>query len=135
VELQQVERVRAQVRQAALDERGQVLAVVPRGHVRAQPTPGLGRHHDLFRSLGPQPRHQPLRAAVAVHVGGVDEVDALVHRAVQRAQRLGVVGAAPGVAADGPGAEADRGDAEGGATQRAVLHACPQSSGRTSIFR
>ena len=58
---------------------------------------------------GPQPADKPLRAPVAVYVGGVEERHAGVGCGAQRRQRLVLVDFAP-VGPDLPGAEADRGD-------------------------
>src|SRR5439155_2404042 len=58
--------------------------------------------------------------AGGVDVGGVDEVDAGVERGVDDADRLVVVGLAPG--AEHHGAEAQLADRDAGASQRTVVH-------------
>jgi hypothetical protein len=55
-----------------------------------------------------------------VDVGGVDEVDARIERAVDDPDRLVVVALAPG--AEHHRAEAERTDLDPGASERAVLH-------------
>ena len=107
VQLQQIQRVGLEILQAALDEGGQVLAVEALGDERLQALAGLGRDVERVAALAAQARQQLFTVAVAVDVGGVEEVHAAIQRAVQRRQRLAIVDRAPG-AADGPGAEADR---------------------------
>jgi hypothetical protein len=61
-----------------------------------------------------------LRLAGRVDVGGVDEVDPGVERAVDDADRVVVVGVAPG--AEHHRAEAELRDLDAGASERAVIH-------------
>src|SRR6185436_1120344 len=99
----------------------EVLARVALRRLLGQAPAGLGGDVDLLAPLAAEAGDQPLAAAVAVDVRGVDEVRARVHRGVQGAHGLLVVHRAPR-AADRPGAEADRGDGQAGAAERAVLH-------------
>jgi hypothetical protein len=64
---------------------------------------------------------QPFAAAVAVHVGGVDEAHAGIRCRVQRRERVGVGDLAP-VTPELPRAEADRGHVAAGAAERASFH-------------
>ncbi len=47
---------------------------------------------DLVPATGEQPGNEPLVAAAAVDVGGVDESHAEVQAAIERGKRFGVVG-------------------------------------------
>jgi hypothetical protein len=106
VQLHQVQTIHAQVAQTVLDPGRQILARVALHRLRRQPASGFRRHDDLFLALPLQPGDQPFAAAHPVHVGGVDEIDAAIHGAVQRGQRFRVVHLAP-CPADGPRAERD----------------------------
>src|SRR6185503_15056243 len=77
---------------------------------------------DALRALAHNPTDHALAAPVAVGERGVDEVDAEVDGAVERLDRLVVVGASPLRAADAPGAVADLRDLESGCSKRAMLH-------------
>src|SRR5436190_629272 len=79
---------------------------VPVGGLSLELPAGFRRDEDVFaRSLATEARDQPLAAAVAVHVGGVNQIDTGVHRRMQGLHRLGVVDLSP-EAPDSPGAEA-----------------------------
>ena len=106
VELDQIERFGVQVRQAALDETGQVFGGIAVRDMRIEPPPGFRRHADCFGPLPEHLRDQALAVPVAVHVGGVDKVHAQVDCAVERGNRLAIVHAAPR-AANRPRAKAD----------------------------
>ncbi len=74
VQLHQVERLDLEVHQAPVDEAFDGLGRVGVGNVRIESTTRLGGHHHLSgRPLAAEPGDQPLRTAVAVHIGGVDE--------------------------------------------------------------
>ena len=82
----------------------------------------LGGHHDLVAAASDGLADQFLAVERAVDLGGVDVGDAQVQRAVDSADRLGVVkapaaGVGPG---HGHGAQADPGDVQ--PAQRHVLH-------------
>ena len=62
-----------------------------RGVVRVAHEPELRREHDLVAAAGDRPADQLLVGERAVHVGGVEEGDAELERAVDRRDRLGVV--------------------------------------------
>src|SRR5581483_4681922 len=122
-------RVEAQVAQAAL-RAGEDPVGGKRllgGHARRRgPRPVLRRHlaRDVddavrFPDRGP---HELLAVAVAVAVGGVDEVDAQLDRTAERAERLLVVGADPSAAADAPRPEAELRDLEARPAERPVAH-------------
>jgi hypothetical protein len=69
----------------------------------------LGRDHDRHLGVfGAETADQPLAAAVAVDVGGVEERDAGIDRRIHRRQRDAVVGLAP-AATDRPRTEPDLG--------------------------
>src|SRR5262249_30544863 len=82
VQLQQVERVGVEVAKASLDERGQMLAIVPFGHMRAQSPPGFRGHNDRLLPLAPEPGDEPLRVPVPVDVRRIEKVDAKVRGAM-----------------------------------------------------
>src|SRR5439155_5966249 len=106
-ELQEIDGVRLEVAQAPVDPRRKVLAVVPFRRLPGQPAPGLRRHPQAVAgALAAQAGHETLAAAVAVDVGGVDEVHAGLDGGMKGAQRVAVVDGTPRPA-DGPGAEAD----------------------------
>ena len=80
----------------------------------------LGRQDDLVASALDGPSHEFLVLEWAVHVGGVEEVDAAVERLVNRGNRLAVVAHAVELAHT-HAAEALRGDLEV-LTQLATFH-------------
>jgi hypothetical protein len=82
MELQQVEAVDLQVLQTALDELAEVVRVVARRVVRAQPAPGLGGDVERLAALFAQLCQQALATAVTVNVCSVEKIDAQVERAV-----------------------------------------------------
>ena len=89
----------------------------------------LGRDHRAFPpavALREPPADDRLGepATVAVHVGGVEEVDAEVERAVHDPVAFGLLGLHAGLAAHAEvhGAEAQRADAEAGAAEQSVVH-------------
>src|ERR687894_300954 len=114
VELEEIQRLDAEVPEAPLDEGREVLGVVPFGGVRVEAAAGLGRDEDLVaRAVLEQPADELLAAAIAVDVGGIEKVDAEVYGAVEGG--VGVVLAhGPPLAAEGPGAEADLGHPHAG---------------------
>src|SRR5258708_4553444 len=121
MELEQFNRVGFEVLEAAFDERDQVLAVVAAGLVRIEAAAGFGGNMELFAAFFAQLRQQPFAAAIAIHIGGVEEIDATIKRPMQRSQRLLVLHATPG-AADGPGTEADRRNLPTGSSKFAIFH-------------
>jgi hypothetical protein len=81
----------------------------------------LGREDDVVAAAaGERLGDDLLGLAARVDVGGVDEVDPRVERAVDDPDRLVVVGVAPG--AEHHRAEAQRADLHAGTAERAVLH-------------
>ena len=63
-----------------------------------------------------------LAVAVAIGESGIEEGDALLHRFAQRLATFTVVHAAPHLAADTPGTEADFADAVSRISERTTLH-------------
>src|SRR5215217_4819515 len=122
VDLVQVDPVRAQPAQAVLhftdDPAARVAELV---RVVAHLAVDLGGQDDVV-ALPVRERlaHDLLRLAARVHVGGVDEVDPGVERAVDDADRRVVVGLAPG--AEHHRAEAERADAYTGPAEASILH-------------
>ena len=89
----------------------------------------LGGEHDLVAAVLDRPADELLVGERAVHVGGVEEVDAEVEGAVDRGDRLGVVAAGVEVG-HAHAAESEGGDGELRA-ERAALHSMVlQESGR-----
>src|SRR5690606_4293949 len=135
MQLQQVEGLDLQVAAAAVDPLLQVLRGVAGHLLPGQATPGLGRHERaLAAALLEHARDQALGMAVAVHVGGVDEIQAGIQRRVQRGDRLAVVDRAPG-RADRPGAEADLADCVAGTAESSGTHAWTPGTGRAGRQR
>ena len=119
VELDEVERLDLEVFQAPVDPAAEVLVAVAGDRLLRQAAAGLGGDEDV----GGSPRLQdlgddPLRAAVAIDVGRVDEGDAGVERGVERRDRVALLDLAP-APADRPGAEPDLADAAAGASKLA----------------
>ena len=110
MELDEVEPLDGEVREAPVHEGGEVPLVVAVRHVRVETATRLRGHEKRLRPLPPQPRDEPLGEAVTVDVGGVEEIDAVVERGVERGHRFGLVGAAPLRTADAPRAETDLGN-------------------------
>jgi hypothetical protein len=81
----------------------------------------LGGEHDPVAAALERLADDLLRLAAGVDVGGVDDVDARVERAVDDPDRLLVVGVAPG--AEHHGAEGEGADLDAGAAEGAVAHA------------
>jgi hypothetical protein len=50
--------------------------------------PDLGREDRAFATIAQRPAHQPLVLAAPVHVGGVDQCDPELERAMNRPNRL-----------------------------------------------
>src|SRR5215212_32165 len=106
MELEEIQGFDAQVLQAPLDEGGEMLVIVALGGMRVETTSCLGGDEDLIpRSPPEQPADEPLAAAVAVNVGGVEEVDAEVYGPVQSRIRFLITHLSP-LAPEGPGPEA-----------------------------
>ena len=80
----------------------------------------LRRQHDVVAAALERLADDLLGLAGGVDVGGVDEVDPGVQRAVDDADRVVVVGVAPG--AEHHRAEAELRDLDAGASERAVVH-------------
>ena len=85
--------------------------------------PELGGQHHLVAATFERLPDQFFIGVRPVDLGGVDESDPQVERAVNRADRFGVVGARPGVSeGHAHGAQADPRDVE--VTQLHMLHGC-----------
>ena len=122
VELDKIEAVDGEVRQAAVDEGGEVRGVVAVGGVRREPPAGLRNDVERLRPFAAEPCDEAFGEAVAVDVGGVKEIDTGVDGCMERGKRGFLVGASPLATADGPGAEADLRDIPTGATEGACVH-------------
>ena len=129
VELLHVDRVEAEVLEAALRARADVRGGERLVGVRVRSGgPGAVLRRDLRRNvdglaaLADGLPDQPLGVAVAVAEGGVDEVQPEIDRAVQRSQRLVVLRPDPRALADAPGAVADLGDLESCVAELAKVH-------------
>ena len=96
---------------------------------------GLGGEEDVFAlEVGDGFAEDGFAVAVGVDVGGVEEVAAGFHADVDEVGGFFVLGGAPGFeelvgAAEGAGAEAELGDFEAGAAERAVVHGGLQVQG------
>ncbi len=107
MKLDQIQAFDAEVLQAAIDEAFEIGLGIAVGHMRAQPSAGLGRHHWTLTAARLQDIGNDLfRAAIAIDVGGVDEGHAGIEGGVQRCAAIGLADIAPR-AADLPGPEAD----------------------------
>ncbi len=123
VQLDQVQCLHFQVLQTAVDEPFDVLRRVPGGDVRIEAASGLCcNDHPGVRPGTPDGGQTALTAPVAVHVGGVEEVDPFVQGSTERCLGVIVSHLAP-VAADRPGSKTDLGDLEPGSAQRTLRQA------------
>jgi hypothetical protein len=127
VQLDQVERVHAEVAARPVVPLAEVRGDVVLGHL-LDAAAHLGRHEDVT-ALGEEPADQPLTAAVAVDVGGVEEGDAGVGGAVQHGQRVVLVDLAP-VRPELPAAEPDDGHFAAQTGDLPVLHVAIQAHAR-----
>src|SRR5439155_7124805 len=87
MELKQVERLTREVSQTVLHPRGQVLPTIALHSLALKSSASFGRDKDrifIIRADSLQLCDQTLAAAVAVHVGCVDEIDATIDRFVKR---------------------------------------------------
>ncbi len=107
MELHEIETVGFQVGEAALDEGGDVFAVVACGDVGIEAAACFGGHDDFFTgTFFFEAGDEAFRTAVAINVGGVEEVDAQIDGFVQGCHGGGFIDVAP-IGADGPRAKAD----------------------------
>ena len=128
MDLVDVDVVGLQALELEVDGRHQVLAagadvVLAVAHADAD----LGRQHDILalRHLHERGAHDLLGAAGIVGVGGVEEGDADIERALEIGRRLGLVELAPAAAALGApriAAETDAADDQARAAERSILH-------------
>src|SRR5271167_114634 len=79
------------------------------------------RDADLLLALLQDLRDEALAAAIAVDVGRVDEVDAVIQGSMHHAHRVVVCDTAP-TASDLPGAEADFGNLESSLAEVTIVH-------------
>jgi hypothetical protein len=79
-----------------------------------------GEHHVLAPSAGERLADDQLRLTPGVGIGGVDEIDSGVQRAVNDLDSVVVVGVAGG--AEHHRAEAQLADGDAGASQGSVIH-------------
>jgi len=94
----------------------------------AHPEGGLGRDQHLVAPALQRLAQDLLRHALAVDVGGVEEIDPGLKTQIDHAAGLGDIGAAPALeelvgAAEGGGAEAEHGNLEAGSAELTVFHA------------
>ena len=79
--------------------------------------------HDLLATAGQRPAHQRLGVSIAIHLGGVEEVDAGVAAGAQGGDRIPLILRPPGTAAaNGPTPLAHHRDFQPGPSQRPVFH-------------
>jgi hypothetical protein len=76
-----------------------------------------------------------LARAAGVHVGGVEEVDAQLHRVLQQRGPLGVLQPSPPVGGDGPNPEPHFGEDEIGSRQLSEFHSQSASNFRCMDMR
>ena len=97
----------------------------------------LGREHDLVAAAGDRPADEPLVGERAVHVGGVEEGDAEVEGAVDRARSTAASSAGAVELGHAHAAEAEGGDGErgGGAEGALVEGHAPQSTRSPTEFK
>ena len=86
MQLQQVNRFRMQILEATIDEGGEVLAAVTFGRLRRQAASGFRGDVKLFPPLLFQSGQQPFTAAIAINIGGVEEVHTTVQCCVERGE-------------------------------------------------
>ena len=134
MELDEVERVHAEVLARPVDPAAEGVRRVL-AHVERRPAADLRGHEEpLPGPLREELADDALGAAVAVHVGRVDERHARVGRRVQRPEAVRVVDGAPR-AADRPRAEADHADVAAGPAEAAMLHGCVLRAGDPAYRR
>jgi hypothetical protein len=83
VELDEIQRVGGEVREASLDEGGEVFAVVARSDMGVEAATGLRGNDDGLAAIASERGDEPLAPAIAIDVGRVEEVDAEIHGAVE----------------------------------------------------
>ena len=128
VQLQQVDVIGAEPRQRRVDLaahrlRSPVVRALATARVRAlglDVVADLRREHDVVARGEVVAQDRLARAVVAVDGRGVEEVDPRVERGLDHVVRI--VGAAPPVGDERPGAEPDLGDDEIALTQTALTH-------------
>ena len=123
MDLVQVDVVGAEPAEALLDlvtdpAAGVALPVHAFAHLAVH----LRREHHLVAPAFERLADDLLRLALRVHVGGVDEVHAVVERVVNDAHTVGVIAVAP--EPEHHGAEALYGYLDAGLAERALLHHC-----------
>ena len=122
VELEEFEAVGFEVFEGAVHEGGEILAVVAAGGVGVEAAAGLGGDVELgVGAVAAEAGEEAFGVAVAVNVGGVEEVDAEVEGFVEGGEGLVIADGAP-TAADGPATEANGGDFPASAAEGAVFH-------------
>ncbi len=122
VQLQEVEGVRIEIRQTAIDESLDVLAGVAVGSMGAETAPHLGGNNEVVAwPLPNEAGHEPLAAPVAVHIGRVDEADTGVDRSMEGSHSGVVVDVSP-IGTDRPCPESDLRDVVAGASKPSIVH-------------
>jgi hypothetical protein len=122
VELDQVQRLDIQALDRILDKAVQQFGLVARIDVGVDLLAGLGGDDHVLRAARFQHfRDQLFRAAGAIDIRGVDEIDPAIQRLVQRCLGVTLRHIAP-IRADRPGAESDRCDLPAGLAENARVH-------------
>src|SRR6266516_4870446 len=104
-----------------MDEGGEVFAAVTFRRLRRQAAPGFCGDVKLFLSLLFESGEQPFAAAIAINIGGVEEVHPAVERCVERGERFFVIHVAPRTA-NGPRPKTDFGNSPAGSSESAIVH-------------
>ena len=100
------------------------LAVAVAGSRVVDVVAELGGDDQVVAPVAEDAGQDLLAVAVAVGIGGVEEVDAQLHRVFQQGGALGVLQPPPPVGGDGPDAEAHLGQDQIGARQLSESHNC-----------
>jgi hypothetical protein len=120
--LHQFECFRIQVFEATLNKAGQVLAVVAVGGVRIQTAACFGDDVKfIVRPFSFQLRQQPFAAPVAIDVGGIEEIDALIQGFMKGGDGLFPLDMTP-ISPDRPTAESNRGNAPACSSECSIFH-------------
>jgi hypothetical protein len=85
VQLEEVDRLDAEIGETALDERGEVLTAVAGRGLARESAARLRSHDDRLAPFAQELADEALGVSVAVDVSGIDEVDAEIDRLVEGA--------------------------------------------------
>ena len=121
MQLQQVNTIRGQILEAAIEPGRQVFPAVAARFLHLEAASGLGGDVERLAAFLAEPGEQLFAVAVAINIRRVEKIDPQVQAAMQRRQGILVIDRSPG-AADGPGPKADGRDLPSRPSQFAIFH-------------